>query len=128
MPSRGRECYKMRRINNGMKDNNYILLKGNNNTKPPTPKRSKKQDMMQIPIAQLCHTTLTMTQTYQPAIHQTYRTFSCLKPLLIQKQNTHFHQMKKKVKHKYKPKQIPEDDTDRGRQQNGEQNKCTNTG
>ena len=80
---------------------------------------------MQIPIAQLCHTTLTMTQTYQPAVHQT---FSCLKPLLIQKQKTHFHQMKKKLKCKYKPKQIPEGDTERGRQQNREQNKCTNTG
>ena len=83
---------------------------------------------MQIPIAQLCHTTLTTTQTYQPAVHQIYRTFSCLKPLLIQKQKTHFHQIKKKLKHKYKPKQIPEDDTEKGRQQNGEQNKCTDTG
>ena len=84
--------------------------------------------MMQIPIAQLCHTTLTMTQTYQPAVHQTYRTFSWMKSLLIQKQKTYLHQIKKKLKHKYKPKQIQEDDTERGRQQNGEQNKYADTG
>ena len=84
--------------------------------------------MMQIPIAQLCHTTLTMTQTYQPAVHQTNKTFSWMKPLLIQKQMTHFHQMKKNLKHKYKPKKIQEDNTERDRQQNEEQNKCINTG
>ena len=83
--------------------------------------------MMQIPIVQLCHSTLTMTQTFQPAVHQTYRTFSWMKPLFIQKQKSHFHQMKKLLKHKYKPKKLQEN-TERDRQQNGEQNKCVNTG
>ena len=62
-------------MNRKMKGNDYILCKENNNTKTPTPKRSKKHNMTQIPIAQLCHTTLTMTQTFQLAVHQTYRTF-----------------------------------------------------
>ena len=31
---------------------------------------------MQIPIAQLCQATLNMTQTFHPAVHQTYITFS----------------------------------------------------
>ena len=94
----------MRKMNRRMKGNDYILYKGNNNTKTPTPKRSKKHNMAQIPIAQLCHTTLTMTQTFQLAVHQTYRTLSWMKPLFIQKQKSHFHQMKMKLKHKYKPK------------------------
>ena len=118
----------MRKMNRRMKGNDYILCKGNNNTKTPTPKRSKKHNMTQIPIAQLCNTTLTMTQTFQLAVHQTYRTLSWMKPLFIQKQKSHFHQMKMKLKHKYKPKKIQEDNTERDRQQSGEQNKCINTG
>ena len=61
---------------------------------------------MQIPIAQLCHTTLTITQTLQPAVHQTYRTFSWIKGVLMQKEKTHCHQMTKTLKHKYKPNKI----------------------
>ena len=83
--------------------------------------------MMQISIAQLCHTTLTITQTLQPAVHQTYRTFSWIKQVLMQKEKTHCHQMRKTLKHKCKPPPPPQNDTNTDRQQNRAQNKCINT-
>ena len=92
------------------------------------PQKEARNNMTQIPIAQLCHTTLIMTQTFQLAVHQTYRTLSWMKPLYIQKQESHIHQMKIKLKHKYKPKKIQEDNTEKDRQQSRGQNKCIDTG
>ena len=70
------------------------------------PKKTQETDTMQISIAQLCHT-LTKTQTLQPAVHQTYKIFSWMEPVLMQKDKTktHCHQMKKILKHKYKSPQ-----------------------
>ena len=78
--------------------------------KPPTHRKPKKAYTMEIANAQLWHKTATITQTFKPAVHQTYRICTWFKHISMRKQKTHLHPVKKTLKDKCKH-QIKEENT-----------------
>ena len=76
--------------NRKIQDENYILWNGHSYIKPPTHRKPKKVYTMEKPNAQLGHKTATITQTFKPALHQTYRICNLLKHIYMRKQeDTH---------------------------------------
>ena len=108
----------MRKMNRRMKGNDYILCKGNNNTKIPTPKRSKKHKMTQIPIAQLCHNINHDTNIQNIKLDETPVHTETEESLSSNEDEVEAQvQTPKNTRRQY-----------RDRQQSREQNKCVNTG